>query len=217
MKTCSKCGHEKPRSEFYGDASKRDGLCSHCKACLAARRALNRERESARTRAWYAANRDRARATNKAWREANKGKIKANDKARYEKNLEQVLATVKAYRTVNSEKVKLAKRAWQAANLDKCRANNARRHAAKLRAMPAWGDPQKIEIEYQLAAWCTKVMGTPYQVDHIVPLQGKTVCGLHVEHNLRVVLAKENFSKGNRHWPGMWSRERKTPKKEATK
>lgn len=76
-------------------------------------------------------------------------------------------------------------------------ANQMKRKAAKLRATPAWADLHLIELEYELAAWCTKVIGTPYHVDHIIPLQGKLVCGLHVQNNLQVIPAEVNVSKNN--------------------
>jgi len=91
-------------------------------------------------------------------------------------------------------------------NLDKCReiskrhyrnnksdylARNAKRKADLLNATPIWADLNKIKLIYKLRP-------KDYHVDHIIPLQGELVCGLHVEYNLQYLLAKDNLSKGNR-------------------
>ena len=117
-----------------------------------------------------------------------------------------------AYRAQNPDKWKAAQKKWLAANpewkknwdrenLDKHRANMARRNAAKLRATPKWANEFFISEAYHLAALRTKATGFAWHVDHIVPLRSKLVCGLHVEHNLRVIPAVDNARKGNRYWP----------------
>lgn len=68
---------------------------------------------------------------------------------------------------------------------------------------PAWADTEAIETFYALAALMTEITGVPYQVDHIVPICSKWVCGLHTEHNLQVITGLENQRKLNLRWPGM--------------
>ena len=67
----------------------------------------------------------------------------------------------------------------------------ALRRAKKLKAIPIWANLEKIKDIYRL---CPK----GYHIDHVIPLQGKNVCGLHVENNLRAIPATLNIAKGNR-------------------
>lgn len=71
------------------------------------------------------------------------------------------------------------------------RANVAKYKAKKLLATPAWADLDKIREFY---ANCPE----GYHVDHIIPLQGEYISGLHVENNLQYLLARDNLSKGNK-------------------
>ena len=96
-------------------------------------------------------------------------------------------------------------KAYFKANPDKKNAYTAKRAAAKLNATPAWADLEKIRSFYEEAARLTAETGIPHHVDHMVPLQGKTVCGFHVENNLQVITARENHAKSNTCWPDMWS------------
>jgi hypothetical protein len=70
------------------------------------------------------------------------------------------------------------------------------------RATPPWLSPEQksqIEFVYSHAKDCQIVTGEVYHVDHIVPLQGEAVCGLHVPWNLQVLPAEVNVRKSNRY------------------
>jgi hypothetical protein len=71
------------------------------------------------------------------------------------------------------------------------------REGVEKRATPAWANHDYIAGMYTIAKLVTEFTGEPYEVDHIVPLRGRDVCGLHVEHNLQVIPMHDNRVKYN--------------------
>ena len=84
---------------------------------------------------------------------------------------------------------------WAKENPGLANAKNAKRHAAKLQRTPAWANSKAITTFYAEAA----ALGL--QVDHVIPLRGKLVSGLHVHNNLQMLTHSANSSKGNRYAP----------------
>ena len=111
-----------------------------------------------------------------------------------------VLARVRAnrYAAKNKDKARVNSARWCANNKSRKLAQTRARQAAKLHATPKWADLKAIERIYENARYLTEVTGHVHHVDHIIPLQGKTVCGLHVENNLRAIPHFLNTRKGNR-------------------
>ena len=138
-----------------------------CKNC---RRAYCLEKR----KEYYQANKDKVLLDFKIWREANRDKH---------------LQRVKKSRDANKDKYAVYNRAYW-----------SKRNAAKLQRTPLWLDENAqwmIKETYELAVLRSKITGIKWEVDHIIPLQGKMVSGLHVPTNLRVILASENRAKSN--------------------
>lgn len=70
--------------------------------------------------------------------------------------------------------------------------------AQRARATPTWADMDAIKKIYLEARRKTEETGTLHHVDHIIPLRGKIVSGLHVHYNLQIITAQENLRKSNR-------------------
>lgn len=97
------------------------------------------------------------------------------------------------------ENTKIVKKMWDRANPERKYMDTAKRRASKLKRTPVWLDvTQKAEIEFTyLYCSALRSIGMDVHVDHIVPLQGKTVSGMHVPWNLQVIHAKDNLRKAN--------------------
>lgn len=117
-----------------------------------------------------------------------------------EENREVKNAKSREYYKLYPKKRAEAGRNWRKNNPEKNVAKTAKRNAAKLQRTPVWlnaGHWLEIASIYELcSAW--RGIGFDYHVDHIIPLQGKSVSGMHVPWNLQILNAKENISKGNR-------------------
>ena len=91
---------------------------------------------------------------------------------------------------------------WKKKNRGKANFWERQRELALLQRTPSWVLEDElfcIEEVYNLAALRTKVTGIPWHVDHVIPLRGEKVSGLHVLSNLAVVPALYNIRKGNRY------------------
>lgn len=75
----------------------------------------------------------------------------------------------------------------------------SKRRTQKTQASPLWANRKQIKKIYEECYLKTKTTGKKYHVDHIIPLNGKLVSGLHVENNLQIIPASENIKKSNKY------------------
>ncbi len=183
MKTCSVCGVVKPLLDFVKDNRKKAGVGARCKVCHnSMTRKYDADRQYtpeqiARKREYY----DR-------WKQEMAASVEFQESIRRAKE---------KWRQANADAVREKNRRWKAANKDRV-AEHVRHRQAKLRrAVPSWADRAKMLEIYRFAEEF-RAAGFDVHVDHIIPLSGEMVSGLHCEGNLRVCLASVNQSKGNR-------------------
>ena len=183
----------------------KDGKNSRCKECAreAARKwaVENPERKKQADKAYYRNNFEKISAANKAYAEKHAEHLKAKNKEWVERNRQRVNANALRWVERNYEQSKASCRRYRQNNKAKVNAKTARRNKRSKHATPVWLTPahhREILGMYERAVSASRTTGIPHEVDHIVPLQGKTVCGLHVPWNLSVCPAHENRSKGNK-------------------
>ena len=186
MKYCPKCETDKEFSEFYISKRAADGYDAWCTVCHKDYRLKNKNR-----RADLAA----------AYAKKHRIKISIYQKARYAQNTEHILLINSKWKSDNASHRKAVDKVWRVSNRARCAANVAKYRASKKHRTPPWlteEDLSVIRAYYRVAAKLTEVTGEPYHVDHIIPLQGELVSGLHVPSNLQVIRGIDNLAKGNR-------------------
>jgi hypothetical protein len=172
LKTCRYCNLEKAKNMFPKKKDTKDGLAWKCKSCV-------KEYNSSRPKEY-------TRKKSKEHYYKYKEKLQKEARERYYKNRESRKATMRKYNKNNRALKNFLE---------------SKRYTKKKNAYPKWlTKDQKVEIKrmYILASALTKVTGIQYDVDHIIPLQGKNVSGLHIPSNLQILTRAENCSKGNR-------------------
>jgi hypothetical protein len=192
-KKCSDCACHLPLSEFSPRADGcGDGYRSNCKFCKRIQLAF-----------WKAANPEKVKA--------NKARHRAGQFQRDPEHVRSLRRTVKTrgrakLRQTAPERLTEARRlerlrakerdpvAWAAAK----RLQKLAREEFIKQATPAWADFDAMRVFYERARTLSD-RGEPHHVDHIVPLKGERVCGLHVHTNLQVLPARANILKSNKY------------------
>jgi len=157
--------------------------------------------ETEKARKAYTKDPNKNLLSQKKWREKTPEYQKQRNKIYKLQNADKVKQYLQNWRKKNAPTQKDYKKQWVEQNRGAKNASLMRRHAAKMQRMPNWltdDDHWFIKEIYDLATLRSTMTGVKWHVDHIVPLQGENVSGLHVPWNLQVIPATENMSKGNR-------------------
>lgn len=167
--------------------------------------ARRKEEAYARVKEWRAANPEAWKEQRQRYAKKHPEVMSLKRKRWRNKNLEQIKnkeqEAAKKYRVLNKEKITLKKSEYAKRNRHVINAAAARRKIVKLNRTPVWVDSELswlIQEVYELAKLRTKLHGFSWHVDHILPLQGELVSGLHIPTNLQVIPGVDNVRKYNK-------------------
>lgn len=168
------------------------GVCADCQKAYDKWYYLqNREKKKIQAREYLANNREKCNERKRKYR------AKDNDKWRkyfldwYYQNGEYAKQIRRDVKARNKQKYAAYSSKWKKENKGKVASYSAKRRAKLFQAIPSWVNLDEIRCIYENCP-------DGYTVDHIVPLQNKLVCGLHVLYNLQYLTQKENSEKSNK-------------------
>ena len=151
---------------------------------------------------YYKSHRDEIRQYFKTRYSENKDHYKSQVRDYYWKNKHKISNKKKNEHKerylANPEKLKLRSRLWLKDHKGYSNFKRKLRICKLARATPEWANPKIMKIYYDIAAFYSELYSEKYHVDHIIPLNGKNVCGLHCEYNLQILPATENMRKSNK-------------------
>ena len=184
MKHCWDCKRTLELSLFFKDKNRKDGHQHRCKECV---KAYNQSRKTHIAKL----------AKNRYQSNLELGRKKA--KEYYYNNIEKCRATALRWKYNNKDKVKINEEKYRLNHPEKMEWSLSQRRKSVKQATVKWTNKKLVSKIYRLRSRLNKIAGyVKYHVDHVIPLQGKDISGLHVETNLRISLATDNLLKGNR-------------------
>lgn len=199
-KKCTACLAERAARHY---AKNRDAILARKRETSTDRREYLRDyrkRSQAMRRTWYQENRQRLLSAAAEYRRKNPDRIADYRRWYAAKHPDRLRLASLQWRSQNKEHLKVYMREYRAENAALFAQHAARRRARNVLAEPAWlsdSEKRRIALIYQLSRTKSQWTGVPHEVDHVVPLAGEDVCGLHVPWNLKVIPAADNRAKCN--------------------
>ncbi len=177
----------------HGHFSERYTSTGHCTACI-----------SAQSKQWAAQNPDKAYASWRKWLENNRELHNTRVKRWQAANPEKTKEAAKLWVSANPDKVAAKAKRYKLKHPDKATAMAVASVAKRAKRMPQWlslDDKWMLKEAYSLAKLRSEMFGFVWEIDHILPLRGETVSGLHVPTNVQVIPKALNRRKRNVYHP----------------
>jgi hypothetical protein len=164
----------------------------------------NKERVKSRVAEYREKNPEKAKAAVLAWYAKPENKAKRNEYFKTYSKTEPFIRAQLRYKAKPGSRIKRRDNSarWRDNNVDGDRAKSARYRQSLRARTPSWLTPDDswlIEEIYELAALRSKLTGVSHDVDHIIPLKGRLVSGLHTPTNLQVIASRDNVKKGTKY------------------